>query len=149
MVRAMKPGDEPLIVALGKRMAEESEYFSNHTIDHSKWYDTCYRALVLDDYQAYVNEEDGVINGLWAGMIAPVWFAEDYKVVDIVFYVDKQKRGSTIAFHLLNAAEHWAKSKGVKSLTIGLSSGIDTERTVCFLNRIGYNNSVVVMEKEL
>jgi len=34
-------------------------------------------------------------------------------------------------------------------LSIGLSSGIDTESTVCFLERIGYNNSVVVMEKEL
>tara|TARA_Y100000401_G_scaffold40762_1_gene31007 strand:+ start:417 stop:866 length:450 start_codon:yes stop_codon:yes gene_type:complete len=149
MVRAMRPGDEALIVALGKRMAKESEYFSGHTIDYTKWYNTCYKTLVDDNYQAYVSEQDGVINGIWAGMVIPVWFAEESKVTDIMFYVDKQKRGTTIALHLLNAAEHWAISKGVKSLSIGLSSGIDTESTVCFLERIGYNNSVVVMEKEL
>lgn len=148
-VREMRPGDEASIVELGKRMMAESEYFSSHAIDYTKWYATCYRTLVDDNYQAYINEEDGHINAIWAGVITPVWFAEDYKVTDIMFYVDKQKRGSTIALHLLHAAEHWAKFKGVKSLSIGLSSGIDTEKTTCFLERIGYNNSVVVMEKEL
>ena len=149
MVREMQPGDEVLLLPLGRAMASESAYFSNHNIDFFKWQSMCHKVLMDDNYQAFVNEYDGKINGMWAGAVSPVWYAHDQKVSDIVFYVAKENRGSPIAMRLLRAAEKWATSKGAKSLTIGLSSGIDTEKTMCFLKKMGYYNSTIVMEKEL
>ena len=148
VVRAMAPGDESVLIEMGQRMWEESDRFKRHPLSIEKLKQLANWVHTVPNVKCFVAEKDEII-GIWVGVLNPFWYSNDTLVSDIVFYVDKQYRGSSAAMRLVVAADTWAKEMGATENSIGLSSGIDTEKVMCFFEKMGYTHSASIMIKEM
>lgn len=81
---------------------------------------------------AFVWERDGVISGIYLGRIGGWWYSEEPAAFDVAFYIDPEHRGGFGARPLFRAFRDWAKSKGVKTIWPGTSSGINVDRIARF-----------------
>ncbi len=149
MVTEMRVGDEAQLLQLGQIMHQESAYFSKYRVNIDKWKKMCIAALTKPTIACFVYEKDDSIIGMWAGYISSLWYSDDLKVYDTVLFVHPHHRKGPAAYRLIKASEEWAKLCGAKSTTISLSSGIDTESVSCFLSRLDYSTTAVIMEKEI
>jgi len=149
VIRAMVPGDESALIDMGHRMWEESDRFNRHPLNIDKLKQLANWVHTVPMVECFVAEKDGTIIAIWVGAINPLWYSDDTTVTDIVFYVDKQHRGGSSAWRLMIAAGTWAKAMGATEISIGLSSGIDTEKVTCFFEKMGYSHGASVMTKEM
>ena len=149
MVREMRVCDEAQLLQLGQVMHQESAYFSKHEINIDKWKQMCIAALTKPTIACFVYEKNKSIVGMWAGYLSSLWYSDDIKVHDTVLFVHPDHRKGPAAYRLIKASEEWAKLCGAKSATISLSSGIDTESVSCFLSKLNYSTTAIVMEKEI
>ncbi len=149
VIKELQPGDELPLIQLGFKMWEESKLFSRYPLNTHKLEQLATLIYTNDSMVCYIAHNDKGYQGLWAGSIHPLWYSDDLIVSDLVFYVRKEYRGSSAAYKLLKMAEKWATYKGAKSFNVGLSSGIDTDKTVCFFKKLKYFNSGTLMTKEL
>lgn len=82
-------------------------------------------------------DEHGDIYGLMAGVIGPQWFSDALVAQDLALYVTPERRGGMASARLLDAFVGWARSKGAKMIDVGTGTGIQTERTGRFFERMG------------
>ena len=68
---------------------------------------------------------------------------------DIAFFVDPEFQGANTAWRLIRAYEKWAKQAGATHIELGVSSGINTERTLSMYSFLGYAPSSETYIKEL
>tara|TARA_B100001250_G_scaffold380115_1_gene371309 strand:- start:57 stop:527 length:471 start_codon:yes stop_codon:yes gene_type:complete len=100
----------------------------------------CYYALMDDGkYQKCV--------GFGAFTANPSFFGNDLTATDLILYVLPEHRGSTIAIRILKEYEKWAISQNVDEISLGISTGINVERTGQFYERLGYRRESVVFVK--
>ena len=149
LVREMSQMDLPSVIEIGKRMHAESDNFRRHPLSIPKLQEMCRRALLTKDIMCFVAETNGEIVGLWAGFTSELWYSDTKIVSDIVLFVDKSHRKGTAAPRLMKVAEKWARGMGAKILYQGLRSGIDTETTACFFNKIGFGNDAIQLQKDI
>ena len=149
VIRELQPGDEIPLIQLGREMWEESENFSRHPLNEEKLKQLAMVVHTSDFLSCFVADSDVGPQGIWVGCVQPLWYSNDLSVSDIVFYVRKKYRGSSAALRLLKSAENWSREVGATEINIGLSSGIDTERTTCFFNKLSYVYKAVQMTKEI
>jgi GNAT superfamily N-acetyltransferase len=151
VIRGGIPGDEVLLMSMGERMWHESDHFKRHPHDLQTIKDLSHAVNTNPYYECFVAELNGKPVGMWVGYMHRVWFshADVMAVSDLVFYVDKEHRGTSAAIRLLRAVETWGAAMGAVENTVGLSSGIDTEKTTCFFEKMGYTHGASIMVKEL
>tara|TARA_R110000851_G_scaffold235523_4_gene388089 strand:+ start:2534 stop:2995 length:462 start_codon:yes stop_codon:yes gene_type:complete len=148
VISPMEPGDEAILIELGHKMWAESELFIKHPLELDKLKNLAISAISMPNVQCFVARKNEVV-GLWVGVLTPLWYSSDLVVQDMVFYVDKEHRGGSVALRLIKAAEGWAKSQGVTENHVGLSSGVDTDNVVCFFEKMGYSHGAILMTKEM
>lgn len=90
----------------------------------------------------FVAEHDGVLSGMM-GAELQVFAMFNHEVlysVDFGFYVVPERRGSTIAYRMVQAYEGWARESGIaeENICLALSAGIEFEQVHEFLQRMGY-----------
>ena len=149
VVRELAAGDEAPLIKLGREMWEESANFNRHPLNEEKLKQLALAVYTSDFLACFIASNDKGPQGIWVGGVHPLWYSDDLSVHDIVFYVRKQYRGSSAALKLVKSAEKWGQSMGASEINIGLSSGIDTEKTSCFFNKLSYMHNAVQMTKEL
>ena len=149
VIRELQPGDEIPLIQLGREMWEESENFSRHPLNEEKLKQLAMVVHTSDFLSCFVADSDVGPQGIWVGCVQPLWYSDDLSVNDIVFYVRKKYRGSSAALRLLKAAENWGVNRGATEINIGLSSGIVTEKTMCFFNKLLYVHTAAQMTKEI
>ena len=106
--------------------------------------------LIKDDNSTIlIDEQKGVLKGfLIAGISMPI--AGTNRIAnDMAFFVTPEAQGGTTALRLIRRYESWAKSKGATHIELGVSSGVDTERTLSMYSFLGYEPSSVTYIKEL
>ncbi len=79
----------------------------------------------------------------------PFWFGPSTILADTVLYVHPDHRGSSAIPRMLKKMEIWGAGLGAIRSTVGLSSGIDTERTACFFEKLKYTRTALLMQKEI
>ena len=137
------------VLRLGRLMHEESAY------QRMTWDEPTAKAYIFNCFwdpltTCFIAEdEDEQVVGLLGVVLTSMYFSTDIVVKDILFYVHPEFRGSSAALRMIKAAEEWGVLYGAAEAQLGVSGEIDTERTVCFFKRLGYNDCAVQLRKGL
>jgi GNAT superfamily N-acetyltransferase len=90
-----------------------------------------FESLINGGGVVFVNERDGKVIGGMACGLSGDWFSDIPLTFDYGVFVWPEHRGSFAGFALMRAYVNWAKSLApVVNINIGVTSGIDEERTV-------------------
>lgn len=87
--------------------------------------------------------------GMIVGYCLSRWNFPDLLAVEDTFYVSKARRGSTIGYRLLRKFEQVCTDLGATQITLGLTTGINVERTTKFYNAFGYEQSGTKFTKRI
>ena len=111
------------------------------------------RALMLiakDDMTLLGVWDDDTLVGFLGGVITEhLVYAGKKACREHFFNVMPEHRGRHVGKGLLDQLEAWAKMKGAYSLALDVSSGIETDKTVRLFGLFGYEQTGVLMEKEI
>lgn len=132
-VRVATPEDFPAWMALVEQLHERCVY-QPIPLDRSR----CLRAFAQCNNSALgtvllADGPDG-LEGFLIGIAQPLWWANAKYATDLAFYASRSGAGASLAKRFLS----WAKAlPGVAEITLGVSSGIDPERTGQLYERLG------------
>jgi RimJ/RimL family protein N-acetyltransferase len=94
--------------------------------------------MLVDDNAVFVAVRDGAILGVLIGMVVPRWFNRLRIAAELTLYVKPEYRGGRTLPALVRAFKAWAKEQGATKATLGISTGIQAERTVRAYARMGF-----------
>lgn len=86
----------------------------------------------------WVAERDNALIGMIGGVIVEHFFSSYTFSTDFVLFVLPHYRGGSAAVRLIKTYEEWAFAQGAEEVGLGISTGVDQERTVCIYERLGY-----------
>lgn len=88
------------------------------------------------EHCCFVTEIDGQIEGVMLGVSNPMWYTRMRQATDLFLYTTDKGKGT--GAWLMRRFISWAKRQpGVKEIMVGVSSGIDYERTIELYKRMG------------
>ena len=125
------------IEELAPQIHAETRY-SNTKLDFAKlevWYNSQFN---YDGVVIFFALEENKTIGVGAFVCHPHYWCSTMISSDLMVYVIPERRGSTAAPRLIKAYEEWASARGCTEITLGISSGIDVQRTSKFYKRLGY-----------
>jgi len=140
MLLTLSKNHQPNTIALLREMASLSPTYASFTFDEEKVmraYDAC---MSHPDWFARITlDPDGVVDGVFAGLVTPMLFSNDLMASDIGFYVKPNTKYRTVkARRLVDAFSAWAVEKGAKLVTVGVTIGIDNVGADALLRTAGY-----------
>lgn len=136
--------DLAFMVKLGNQMRQESLYKNCKEYDEYSALDFGLKMIALQKFKnsAYIKtakNSEGIIIGMIVAEAVPYMFSPSEKmIVDHLFYVAPEYRGSSAALRMFKDFERWAISIGANEISLGVSTGVDPERTDSFYKRMGY-----------
>jgi GNAT superfamily N-acetyltransferase len=141
-VRRAEAGDLSALLALGREMRSESA-IPFPEIDEEAARDML--ALLGGLYFVAVaelvsNNGSKEIIGLLTAQPMMLVFSREWFVQHDILYVRPRWRGSRAAILLIRALERWADEVGSKRVVLGVHTGLVTERTGRFYERLGYQH---------
>jgi GNAT superfamily N-acetyltransferase len=156
----MTVGDIPDVVDLLYQMYQESPTYKALAFDIGRIEEMA--GLVMEGGFAVVYEasaavadgnssaepQKGEIVGVMAGATYKPAFSRDLMACDYVLYVRPDFRGF-VAVRLVAAFIAWAKSKGVKLITAGVTAGIDNDKAIQLYEIMGFKKSGVSLMMEV
>jgi GNAT superfamily N-acetyltransferase len=146
LIRDLEPTetDRRLVLRFGKLIFEESKKlrvsFKERVYNENKSAEffECWKQGA--DIFCAVAEKRGIPIGIMSGCIYPSHIFDGNVAYDLFLYVLPEHRGSTIAKRLIAKYEQWAMQQDVLEIGIGVSSGINPERTGALYEKLGYQN---------
>lgn len=134
MRRATKD-DIPRLVELGRAMHAESRFraFSFNTDKVARGFE---RMLGNANFILLVDGDP--VHAMFLGGAHEFWWGDDLESSDVVLYVTPEKRGGSSALKLVRGYIAWAKRKDVADIRIATATGVNTERTLRFFERVGF-----------
>lgn len=148
-IRIADHADIPAMIALGRRLHAESERYAAVPFDVDKLTDTITMMLASPWHVILLAEVDDVLVGMFGGGVAPYFFSHSLFGADVSLFVAPEHRGSTIAVRLIKEWERLLSGDTrVKESILGISTGIDADRTKQLYERLGYRCVGYVMVKD-
>lgn len=135
-VRPAQADDVPAIVLLAYWMTSESPRFRRHGFSTVKARALVERLVELGGL--FVAAEGKELIGFFAGVMNEHFLSEVKVAAEIGVYVLPSRRGTSAFPRLVRAFESWAKNNGAQEIAVGISTGVEPERTVCMYERLGY-----------
>jgi GNAT superfamily N-acetyltransferase len=140
-LRVQEPTDQQLLAAvrLGSAMWDDSAPYASLPRAVDKMIEFAYhmRADPLSFFGVAVDGAD-TCHGFVIGSLADYGFADARFAYDRLLYVAPTMRGSVAARMLIGAFETWARDNGAQRVLLGVTTGVHTERTEQFYNKLGY-----------
>jgi len=155
IVRPPRFSELTQIVEIARNLVEESPAYKDIPFEPEVIYWHMRNALEKfhDDEGLFImlaEDCDGNIVGAMMGGMAPYLFSTKGRYAcEHALYVNKEKRGTSAAYQLVQRFERWAIDNGAKELNMGVSTGITPERAHGFYTKMGYNHVGGVYKKLL
>ncbi len=143
MIRIGTKSDLAPLLALASALKNESEFTRDVSLDAEKLTATFERGFDPEDPHVcvIVYETGGQLRGACVGIEAEYFFSRERYVADLFLYVDPVcRRGlmsGLIAKRLWEGFRDWAKSRGVREMRNGVSTGIAIEASHRFFVALG------------
>ena len=138
------------VLLMGEAMHKESSVYRDISYDQRAlmklYYNICKNPTTMACFVACKNAE---IMGMIGGYITPFFFSTQQVAMDMFLFVNKQQRGSTVAPRLVKKFEQWARKNGASRVVLGVSTGVDTERTLQMYRHFGYEDIGAIVKKDL
>lgn len=109
-IRKAVEGDIDALITLLYDMHDETDY-KFFKVNENKARYALLRWLIQTDAVMFVAEEKGELIGVVAGSVFTPWFSDDDKVMEQLFFVKQEHRGSGVAFILFEKFLEWAKEQ--------------------------------------
>lgn len=129
--------DVPRLVEMCAAMHEESRY-RRFRISIPKIESFLHRIIGEKDFIVLVDGEP--LCAMFFGYANEFWWGEDKESCDLLLYVTPEKRGGLHGARLIRAYVRIAEEMGVADIKIGVSTGIDAERTLRLFERLGFKS---------
>jgi len=129
--------DVPRLMELGAAMHAESRY-ARFALSPLK-VEAGFRAMI-DSKNAIVLVDGDPVHSMFVGYASAFWWGDELESFDVLLYVSPERRGGMSALRLIRGYIAAAQSIGVSDIKIGTSTGIDSERTMRFFERMGFQN---------
>ena len=145
-LRNPNEGDWEQVLPVARQLHAES-WFRHFSFDDRyarQFFDAC---LYDPMFFAIVAEQEGAIAGFFAAAATRHIFGPDLYTCDLLFYLSPEHRGGMTATRMIRTYEAWCHIKKVKEIHIGVSSGINTERTASFYRRMGFGDPLMAFRK--
>lgn len=78
------------------------------------------------------------VHAMLVAYVQPFWWGDELESFDLLLYVSPEKRGSSSAARLVNEYKKIAVGIGVVDPKISTGTGVETERTGKFFERMGF-----------
>jgi len=149
-IRRFEMDDFDRLLDLAELMRYESPAFRDYEMDQGKLLALGQAAIDNADqvFGAVAIKDDEII-GFMLGMCTEHYFSKVKLACDLALYVAKQSRGGTAGMRLITAFEKWAVNTGASLLTMGISTGIDTDRTAALYAKLGMQEEGIIFKKRL
>lgn len=127
-------------IELLREMTSLSPTYANFTFDGKKVVQAHDACMNHPDWFARITlDPDGIVDGVFAGLVTPMLFSHDLMASDIGFYVKPGTKYRTVkARKLVDAFSAWAVEKGAKLVTVGVTVDIDNVGADALLRTAGY-----------
>lgn len=136
MIREATLNDMPELLRMGGALVDEGRFRTFGFIEVKSR--AMFESLIGGAGVVFVNERDGQIIGGIACGLSGDWFSDIPLTFDYGVFVWPEHRGTFGGFALMRAYVNWAKSLApVVNINIGVTSGIDEERTVAMYGLLG------------
>jgi hypothetical protein len=133
MIRKAQVADLPGIMRVGRRLQAQTPYRDIH-VDVATVGSTLGHCINNAFGFAMVATTKGEITGFMLGAAVPLWFCRKRSATDIVTYAENAGDG----YKMIKAFIQWAWAiPGVVEITMGQSSGVDTDRSGILYERAG------------
>lgn len=139
MIERFSDGAVEDAVALGALMHSESE-FRRIPYSPMRAAEIARRCVVDDDWFGVFERTSSGRVGMFIGSLQRFYFSEERGAFDLLWYVRPEARGGTAGVRLLDAFVGWSKDKGVREVRLGVSTGVDVEKTDRVLRRLGFSH---------
>lgn len=136
-------------LVLADRMWSESPTYNHMPKDMDKMAEFAYNCLADPNTFVKVALYDGKVIGFFVGSVAPHGFLDQVFAFDRLVYVDPKRRGTLAARALIDSFETWARNMKASRILLGVTTGIRTDATVRFYNKLGYNTVGALTMKEI
>jgi len=137
LIRKAVNQDVSKIVDLCKEAHEESK-ITTAPLDPKTLRTNVQICVLSAEHLVLVVEVDEKIEGLIIGVTHQLWYSRKKQATDLFFYTSQSIRGGGWGTKLMRRFISWAKENpGVKEIMLGVSSGIDTDRTKTMYERMG------------
>jgi len=139
MIRPMVTGDLNKVVTLAKEMHAEGNYkdIPFHTEQFVSTISGCMR-----NGFAWVGEKDGKVVAGFLADISEYIFSKEKITCDYGIFTSKEYRKTRLALQLIKKYIEWAKSQGVREISIGVSNGHESDGLGKFLEkRLGFKQT--------
>lgn len=148
-IREMSLGDVHHSLSLAADMHQES-WFREFDFDVKKALSIWDRKVAQPDrWCLFVAEDDDKIIGVFAGCAFEHFFGNDLVATDLILYVDPSHRGGSAAPRLIKTYEQWARQIGAKDIQIGVSTGVNAERTARLFEKLGFGHRAYIFRKRV
>lgn len=134
---------------LAQKMWRESPAYQGIEISEEKLRRLGERILKSQELCGFVAENGDGIQGFFAGFVSEYYFGNQNTASDLALFVDPGKRGGRAAILLIRAYEQWARSHGVEEISLGITTGVNQERTAQLYERLGYTKSGIICRKKI
>lgn len=138
-VRRGIPEDVPIMVAVGKHMHEESA-FSPISWDNEKTMKFGHWVISDENACAFCVEVDGERAGMILGAVQKYYFSQETQLLDFLWYVKPEYRGTQAAVELINAYIEFGKSKGCSEVNMQIGTNIHPEKTGELLKNLNFTS---------
>lgn len=149
IIREMERKDVPECISLGKDMHEESVYRGTDFATDKLWEMWDQHVRIPNMYCMMVAEKDHELIGAFVGFRYEHFFGHDICSSDLILYVKPEHRGGTAAPRLIKAYEKWARENGVTEIQIGVSTGVQEERTARLFEKLGFGERAIYFRKRV
>tara|TARA_B110000014_G_scaffold243522_1_gene213942 strand:- start:165 stop:614 length:450 start_codon:yes stop_codon:yes gene_type:complete len=139
MIRFIEESDIKNVVALGKKLHEESPIFSGNKWNELKAIQMAERIISNDRECGILAFSEGKLVGMILGFIDTHYFSDDEFLSEYFVYVEQSKRGSKLGISLLQAWINWGRINGIEETWMQYSTNINLEKTDKFFQKIGFN----------
>ncbi len=139
VIRHATTDDIAQIIAMGEAMHAESPRYRTLGFKAHKVGDLAFAFIKNPALGGVlVAEKENTLVGMFAFHISEHFFSDDLFASDIVMYIKPEHRGGSIFPRFVAAFEILTDERGVKEKLLGVSTGVDAERTLAVLARLGY-----------
>ena len=127
------------VIDCGARFIKEHHSFRD--LDYDRGEVGEYIAYHIDDpdNELFLALHGGEVIGLLFVGIHPSFFGRAKLAMEQTLYVAPAFRSTRVAFTLMRLFEAWAEEKGADRIFVSVTSGINTDSTQKFLERMGYD----------
>lgn len=141
------PDDAPEIARLGQLLHEASSYA--HIPYRMEKVEDLMRNLANGAGVVFVVRRGGEIVGGIAGAVTEHWFSDELHGFEFSFFLRPDARSGITAGRLLNAFTTWCGMRGAKQVRVGITTGINEERTGEFYRAIGFEPAGALFKMEV